>query len=390
MGQQLSSKAATSRLASSPDLLKLSMEGNIDEVKKLIGEHIAEQGSTSTDEGQEAGQGDYSQSNREALEKYINTPGDAQKNTPLHGAVFGGHLEVVKFLCSTCHANVVQKNELGCSPLWLAAGYNHEEVMVYLMERILSLGDEDGSDDDECPLEHAILKDANSTGDTLLIAAASRGNLEICRKLLDMASSKLGGESATSAMLLWKNHGGDTALAVAVGAGHEGVLEFLLEWDKQCSGNEQQSSQPNACIVNQRNKQGLTPLLAACERGNANIVNRLVQAGAEFLPDEKGASPLSVVSFCGHEEVAKYLLALPNGRTTLLNQRDEPSGCTALWHAARTGNVAMVKYFLEQGADATIGNCEGLTPEQVASKYKKQAVVDVFSNVQNRKVTHNS
>jgi ankyrin repeat protein len=381
---QLSSKTATSRPASSAGLLKHAMEGNIDEVKKLIGEHIAEQGSTSNDEGKEAGQGD-SQSNRAALEKYINTPGDAQKNTPLHGAVFGGHLELVKYLCSTCHADVVQKNELGCSPLWLAAGYNHNEVMVYLLERIILLGDDDR--EDECTLEKAILKDANSTGDTPLIAAASRGNIEICRKLLDIVSSKLGGESAASAMLLWKNNGGDTALAVAVGAGHEGVLEFILEWDKQCSNNEQ-SSQQTACIINQRNKQGLTPLLAACERGNVKIVNRLVQAGAEFLPDEKGASPLSVVSFCGHENVAKALLALPNG-ATLLNQRDEPSGCTALWHAARTGNVAMVEYFLEQGADAAIGNNEGLTPEQVATKFKKQAVVDVFSNVQKSKVPQN-
>jgi ankyrin repeat protein len=375
MGQRSSKTAdCTSRPASSAGLLKLSMEGNIDGVKKIIGQHFAEQGSTDNDEGKE-GDGD-SQSKRAALENHINTPGDAQKNTPLHGAVFGGHLELVEFLCSTCHASVLQKNELGCSPLWLAAGYNFEEVMVYLIERIILLGDD------------GILKDANSTGDTPLIAAASRGNIEICKTLLDLVSRKLGGESAALAMLLLKNNGGDTALAVAAGAGHEGVLELILEWDKKVS-NKGQSSQPTASMLNQRNKHGLTPLLAACERGNAKIVNRLIQAGAEFLPDEKGASPLSIVSFCGHEDVAKSLLALPDG-ATLLDQRDEPSGCTALWHAARTGNVAMVEFFLEQGADATIGNNEGLTPEQVATKYKKQAVMDVFSNVQSKVTRINS
>jgi ankyrin repeat protein len=365
------------------------MDGNIDGVKKLIAEHIAEQGFTNNLDDDEDKQ---PQSDRAAaaaaaaaLEKYINTPGDAQQNTPLHGAVFGGHLELVKFLCTTCHANVVQKNELGCSPLWLAAGYNHPKVMVYIMERILLLdanNDDDDDDDDKCPSEKAILKDANSTGDTPFIAAASRGNIETCRTLLLMVSTtatanKLGGKSTALAMLRWKNNGGDTALAVAVGAGHKDVLDLILEWDTKCS-KDQRSPQQLSCMINQRNKQGLTPLLAACERGNADIVNRLVQAGAEFLPDEKGASPLSVVSFCGHEDVAKYLLSLPNGITTLLNQQDEPSGCTALWHAARTGNVAMVTYFLEQGADATIGNSEGLTPEQVAAKFKKQAVVDVF------------
>jgi ankyrin repeat protein len=389
MGQQSSKTAPSSGpSASSATLLNLSMEGDIDGVKKLMEEHLIEQGCTIDKDG-------LVQSDQAAalLEKYVNTSGDAQNNTPLHGAVFGGHLEIVKFLCATCHANILQKNEVGCSPLWLAAGYNHDKVMVYILERILLLEEDNGNDNERCPsVEHAILQDANSTGDTPFIAAASRGNIETCTTLLDMVSrstSKLGGGSAALAMLLVTNHGGDTALAVAVGAGHEDVLELILEWVPKCFNEQLSPQQQTAVLLNQRNKQGLTPLLAACERGNAKIVNRLLQAGAEFLPDEKGASPLSVVSFCGHQDVANVLLALPNGATTLLNQQDEPSGCTALWHAARTGNVAMVEYFLEQGADASIANNEGLTPEQVAIKFKKQAVVDVFSNVPS-KITQQS
>lgn len=73
------------------------MQGNLDEVKRLVGICIANR-----DDGEN--------------DNYVNRT-DASGNAAIHGAVFGGHLEVLKFLVETCGANLTIKNGLGCSPL---------------------------------------------------------------------------------------------------------------------------------------------------------------------------------------------------------------------------------------------------------------------------------
>ena len=63
----------------------------------------------------------------------------------------------------------------------------------------------------------------------------------------------------------------------------------------------------------------------------------------------------------------------------LLNVLDN-NECTPLWLAARTGNGKMVKVLLDAGADPSIKNKDGLSPEEAAVKFKKQNVLDAFEN----------
>ena len=59
---------------------------------------------------------------------------DAQGNHPLLAAACGGHLALVTRLVEL-NAPLEQKNSIGTSALWLAAGYGHVHVLDYLIEK---------------------------------------------------------------------------------------------------------------------------------------------------------------------------------------------------------------------------------------------------------------
>lgn len=372
MGQLFSSAEITEA-----PLLKPAMEGNIDETKRLVGAFIAsdiKSSSSTKNDGTKA-------TVHPVLVEYSNKT-DQEGNAAIHGATFAGHLDVVTFLVEMCGASVILKNNLGCSPIWLAAGYDRVEVLRYLIGRV-RLNGRDGSEgsnsedrdnpDDATGLNTSLEREAllaeNNTGDTPLLAAASRGNEASCGILLESAR-EMG--ISTPDMVRKANRGGDTPLAVAVGAGHSvSLVNLLLDQDSTESDTDMEPT------LNRKNGSGLTPLLVACERNHAEIARVLVDRGALPTCDKNGASPLAVAAFCGCYDVAKELLTLPFG-IDLLNVPDEAGGCTPLWLAARTGNAKMVRLLLDAGADRTIPNREELTPEQAADKYKKQAVMDLF------------
>ena len=86
-----------------------------------------------------------------------------------------------------------------------------------------------------------ILLDANNTGDSPFLAAASRGNVEICEFILSSV------EDGTKCKLLrCDNKAGDTPLKVAVAGGHESTVKLLLEVRRLQSS---QTTRKKKCIV---------------------------------------------------------------------------------------------------------------------------------------------
>jgi len=341
MGQSISRSGGAGNAA----LLQACISGDMEEVKRQVGRHIA--------------------SDKCSLADFVNKPCDSQGNAAVHGCAFGGHQEILQFLVEDCGADALSaRNDLGCSALWLAAGYNHAEVLKYLLGRIAAISTLVLS-----PAE--IVMGENCTGDTPLLAAASRGHVEVCRLLLEAVEKHSGGSAVDA--IRRTNNSGDTPLAVAVGAGHgDELLDLFLRYD---IANDSDKAEDRA--LNMRNRNGLTPLLVACERNSAAIALKLIEGGALPLRDSNGACPLAVASFCGCDDVVEALLSIDVGKQ-LLNDQDEAGGCTPLWLAARTGNAKMVRLLLDAGADATIKNSEGLTPEEAAIKYDKKKVMDVF------------
>lgn len=368
-----------------PTLLTPSMEGNLDEVKRLVGIYIAD---NNTNNG-----------SKSTLASYINTT-DASGNAAVHGAVFAGHLDVLKFLVESCccddndnGVDLQLKNGLGCSPIWIAAGYDRIECLEYLIDKLHNMNQLDVG-----------LLDANSTGDTPFVAAVSRGNINACKCLLSCVEDKfykpdddeLAYWDTKCKILRTSNNSGDTALKVAVATGQgEELVTWLLEEDDLCLA-KQHSTTSNSSdkdddvdnpmqtkSVNRKNEAGLSPLIVACERNLPAIAELLLKHGADLtIKDAMGRNPLSVASFCGCDDVVEFLLNKTDASTLLIDMKDG-NGCTPLWLACRTGNLSMVKVLIDAGADTKVANNEGLTPQDVASKFKKDKVVEYFMQTAN-------
>eukprot|EP00956_Cyclotella_meneghiniana_P005493 scaffold7021_cov45-Cyclotella_meneghiniana.AAC.2 len=213
MGQRFSKEAAT--------LLAPSMEGNLDEVKRLVGKQIA---TTASKNGHDT--------DALLLKAFVNRTDDAG-NCAMHGAV--------------------SKNS--------------------------------SNDDDDSYL----LRDANNTGDSPLLASASRGNVEICQFLLNSVE-----DDTKCKLLRCDNKAGDTPLKVAVAGGHESTVKLLLEAEEASVTSNHSDDKDNYC-VNRKNNLGLSPLIVACERNLPNIVDLLIHFKATnvTIRDNKGRHALS-------------------------------------------------------------------------------------------------
>lgn len=267
----------------------------------------------------------------------------------------------------------------------MAAGYDRVECLEYLIER-LSKETTSGEDFIDALLH------ANTSGDSPFLAAASKGNTAACKCLLenDIVNQRM---DMKRKMLRTANKGGDTPLKVAVADGRGiDLITFLVKADEDIAkhdnieSKESIANQDNSIMIpsiHRKNGLGLTPLIVSCERNLATIAELLLEHGADAHScDAKGRNPLAVGAFCGCNDVVQLLLsyiAVNPTCSSLLNETDD-LGCTPLWLASRTGNLSMVKLLVEAGADATIKSNDGLTPHEVATKFKKEMVDEYFSN----------
>lgn len=395
----------------STPLLQLAMEGNIDSIKAVIAQHCTASSSDTAIDITTSTTTNNVPEQKEKIQSFVNQS-DSQGNTPLHGAIFSGHLPLVQYLVNDCGADISLKNGMGCSPLWIAAGYGHAHVLRYLIETIRARQDDEGQG------LICMLREVNNTHDTPLLAAVSKGHVDVSRIILQSANdndndNELQQNAVETAicyeMLCESNKAGDTPLAVCVGSGHDGpLLNLLLDWEEkqlrrweQSERQQQQRKQrQQQRPLNHKNPTGLTPLLVACERNLAPVVEEFIlrRGASTSICDEKGMSPLAVAAFCGCEDVVRKIISIistdgdskekddhshEEGYATVLGKdildQADGGGCTPLWLAARTGNAKMVQILVEAGADVTIkNNSDELTPEEAAIRFKKAKVIEFF------------
>ena len=386
-----------SKAASAAPLVQPSLSGDLAEVKRLVGRHLATL--------DPSGSPSSSTSSDPRLAEYASRS-DPQGNTALHAAACGGHGAVLAFLADRCGSGgketpLLTRNGMGCTPLWLAAGYGHSDLLADLLRRageVVSSSSSSTSSSSSsstatatatATLPQEVVLCPNGRGDTSLLAAASRGHVGCCRLLLE-ALDRGGGRGAAGG-LAQANEAGDTPLSVAVGSGTAplDLLSLLLgERDGDGAGGGSGPGPgpgPGPVPPERRaNSSGLTPLLVACERNFAGAAKLLLELDPSLLGqrDPGGRTPLAVAAFCGCDDVAEVLLGTGGGRTSL----DDPGdvgrgGRPPLWLAARTGNAGMVRRLLDAGADPTV-KCgeDGLTAEEVAVKYGKTKVMEVFGH----------
>lgn len=165
---------------------------------------------------------------------------------------------------------------------------------------------------------------------TWTVDAISRGDIEAIRQRV--------AEDAT--YLSERDFQGDTPLETAVAAGNLEVVEFLLD----------AGADPNADVDD-----GCTSLLTAVSNNHADsleIMRRLLSAGAKI--DERGMNgwtPLHAAAASGDVEKARMLIQLG---AEVDCRKDIDGGETPLMEAAFHGCPEMVSFLLGAGADASL------------------------------------
>lgn len=104
-------------------------------------------------------------------------------------------------------------------------------------------------------------------------------------------------------------------------------------------------SEAGPSVINQRNKGGATSLHIACREGNFDIVQILIENGANVnVVDNEGWSPLMRASLIGNDKIVEILLK--NGaKAHLLNSLNE----TALIHATMAKCTQCINQIIENG-----------------------------------------
>jgi len=123
--------------------------------------------------------------------------------------------------------------------------------------------------------------------------------------------------------------------------------------------------------INMRSSSGSTALFVACSFGNLEIVEKLIELGADInIPNHFNGSPLMIAIKNGHDEVANTLLsAKPN--LDILDENKE----SALFIATETKNKDMVLELLMAGAKTDLVNRKGQTVASIATVPEIQRIL---------------
>ncbi len=146
-------------------LFQPAMEGDATMLKSLIGRYIAGYEYVNVNSAPLT-----SSKYDPKLQSYVNSSGGggSQGNTPLIAAAYGGHLEIVEFLVDKCGADITIKNDIGCSPIWVAAGYSRIAVLEFFISHVVKK--ERKSETGGTGKVAEILFEGNKTGDSPFLA----------------------------------------------------------------------------------------------------------------------------------------------------------------------------------------------------------------------------
>ncbi|PHT41066.1 hypothetical protein CQW23_19920 [Capsicum baccatum] len=223
---------------------------------------------------------------------------DANKRGALIFAAREGKTELCKYLVEELKVDVNEKDEEGETPVLHAARHGHTATVHYLIEQ--------GADP----------ATPSASGATALHHAAGNGHIEVVKLLLSKGVN-VDFQSDAGTPLMW-----------AAGLGHEDVVEVLLEHganlhaqtdDDNCPLISAVAANSLPCVellvkagANVNVKAGdATPLLIAAHNGSTEIINCLLQAGADpNAEDEDGNKPIQLAATSGSRAAVEALLAV--------------------------------------------------------------------------------
>lgn len=157
-----------------------------------------------------------------------------------------------------------------------------------------------------------------------------------------------------------RDENGNSALLLAIREESWRVVRFLLE-------------QP-LVQVESRNTAGESPLMLAALKGQLPLVKRLIERKADV--NKPGWAPLHYAA-TNADPVSADLVRLLLEHHAYIDA-ESPNKTTPLMMAARYGTPEVVKLLLEEGADPTLKNEQGLTALDFAQRAERKDAANLI------------
>ena len=138
---------------------------------------------------------------------------------------------------------------------------------------------------------------------------------------------------------------------------HQDVIELLIR-----AGAE----------VDSRDKNQITPLLAAVMKGHISVVRQLLESSANRdATDKNSRNALYFAMTCGSLNIVKFFV-----NTSNVNDAEQLWGFTPMHTAANLGNLDLVTLLLTYGGSIYKKDKQGRTAEDVAREARYRDVIE--------------
>lgn len=178
---------------------------------------------------------------------------------------------------------------------------------------------------------------------------------------------ELDNESAVVALALRgfdlnsQNEKGDSGLHIGLREGSLKVVDFLLT--------------QRAVRVELHNRQGESPLMIAAIKGHLDAARQLIRRGAEV--NKPGWTPLHYAASRAESDSAAMVRLLLEHHAYI--DAESPNRSTPLMLASMYGHRDLVPLLLEEGADPSLRNEQGLTAVDFARRADRDDVAELIA-----------
>ena len=158
-----------------------------------------------------------------------------------------------------------------------------------------------------------------------------------------------------------RNENGDSGLTVALREGSMKVADFLLS--------------QRSVKVELRNEAGESPLMIAALKGQLGAAKALIRRGAEV--NKPGWTPLHYAATRSEDDSVQMVRLLLEHYAYI--DAESPNRSTPLMMAAKYGHRDVVRLLLEEGADASLRNEQGLTAVDFARRADREDMASLIA-----------